>query len=189
MVEKMLEDLVAADSRWSVTLLRYFNPIGAHPSGKMGEDPLGIPNNLMPFIAQVAVGRRDELTIFGDDYPTRDGTCERDYLHVVDLAVGHLKALEARHESGVAIFNLGTGQGVSVLDMVDSFVRVNNVPVPYSVGPRRAGDLPAFWADASKARDQLGWVAEKTLDDMMADTWRWQLANPKGYEDCASLDG
>lgn len=182
MVEKMLEDLVAADSRWSVTLLRYFNPIGAHPSGKMGEDPLGIPNNLMPFIAQVAVGRRDELTIFGDDYPTRDGTCERDYLHVVDLAVGHLKALEARHESGVAIFNLGTGQGVSVLDMVDSFVRVNNVPVPYRAGPRRAGDLPAFWADATKARDELGWVAEKTLDEMMADTWRWQSTNPKGYE-------
>ncbi|MCK2183041.1 UDP-glucose 4-epimerase GalE [Halomonas getboli] len=181
MVEKLLEDLVVADERWSVTLLRYFNPIGAHPSGKIGEDPRGIPNNLMPFIAQVAVGRRDELTIFGNDYETADGTCERDYLHVVDLAVGHLKALEVAGDPGISVYNLGTGQGISVLEMVNSFTRVTDVPVPYRFGARRAGDLPAFWADASKARKELGWVAEKTLDDMMTDTWRWQSGNPEGY--------
>lgn len=181
MVEKLLEDLVVADERWSVTLLRYFNPIGAHPSGKIGEDPQGIPNNLMPFIAQVAVGRRDELTIFGNDYETTDGTCERDYLHVVDLAVGHLKALEVVSEPGVSIYNLGTGQGISVLEMVNSFTRVTDVPVPYRFGARRAGDLPAFWADASKAKKELNWVAEKGLDDMMIDTWRWQSGNPEGY--------
>ncbi len=182
MVEKLLEDLVVADNRWSVTLLRYFNPIGAHPSGKIGEDPQGIPNNLMPFIAQVAVGRRDELTIFGDDYETSDGTCERDYLHVVDLGVGHLKALEVVSEPGISIYNLGTGQGVSVLEMVNSFTRVSNVPVPYRFGARRTGDLPAFWADARKAREELGWIAEKSLDDMMTDTWRWQSLNPEGYD-------
>lgn len=181
MVEKLLEDLVTADKRWSVALLRYFNPIGAHPSGLIGEDPQGIPNNLMPFIAQVAVGRRDELTIFGNDYPTADGTCERDYLHVVDLAVGHLKALKAVETPGVSIYNLGTGQGVSVLDMVKSFTRVTGVEVAYQIGDRRPGDLPAFWADASKASRELGWSAEKSLDDMMADTWRWQSANPQGY--------
>lgn len=181
MVEKVLEDLVVADERWSVALLRYFNPIGAHPSGLIGEDPQGIPNNLMPFIAQVAVGRRDELTIFGSDYPTTDGTCERDYLHVVDLAVGHLKALKAVEEPGVSIYNLGTGQGISVLEMVESFTRVTGVGVPYRFGDRRPGDLPAFWADASKAAQDLGWSAEKGLDEMMADTWRWQSANPQGY--------
>lgn len=181
MVEKLLEDLVVADERWSVTLLRYFNPIGAHPSGKIGEDPQGIPNNLMPFIAQVAVGRRDELTIFGNDYETTDGTCERDYLHVVDLAVGHLKALEVVSEPGVSIYNLGTGKGISVLEMVNSYTRVTDVPVPYRFGARRAGDLPAFWADASKAKKELNWVAEKGLDDMMIDTWRWQSGNPEGY--------
>ncbi|MBB3143488.1 UDP-glucose 4-epimerase GalE [Halomonas organivorans] len=182
MVEKLLEDLVIADERWSVVLLRYFNPIGAHPSGRIGEDPQGIPNNLMPFIAQVAVGRRDELTIFGDDYETADGTCERDYLHVVDLAVGHLKALKAVSHPGVSVYNLGTGQGVSVLEMVNSFTRVTGVGVPYRLGARRAGDLPAFWANADKARMELGWSAEKTLDDMMADTWRWQSGNPRGYD-------
>ncbi|WP_027962911.1 UDP-glucose 4-epimerase GalE [Halomonas halodenitrificans] len=181
MVETLLEDLVVADKRWSVALLRYFNPIGAHPSGLIGEDPQGIPNNLMPFIAQVAVGRRDELTIFGSDYPTTDGTCERDYLHVVDLAVGHLKALKAVEAPGVSIYNLGTGQGVSVLEMVGSFTRVTGVEVPYRFGDRRPGDLPAFWADASKAAQELGWSAEKSLDEMMADTWRWQSANPQGY--------
>ncbi|WP_299235879.1 UDP-glucose 4-epimerase GalE [uncultured Halomonas sp.] len=181
MVEKVLEDLVVADERWSVALLRYFNPIGAHPSGLIGEDPQGIPNNLMPFIAQVAVGRRDELTIFGSDYPTADGTCERDYLHVVDLAVGHLKALKAVEAPGVSLYNLGTGQGVSVLEMVESFTRVTGVEVPYRFGDRRSGDLPAFWADASKAAQELGWSAEKGLDEMMADTWRWQSGNPQGY--------
>lgn len=181
MVEKVLEDLASADERWSVALLRYFNPIGAHPSGLIGEDPQGIPNNLMPFIAQVAVGRRDELTIFGKDYPTNDGTCERDYLHVVDLAVGHLKALKALEAPGVSVYNLGTGQGISVFDMVKSFTRVTGVDVPYRIGDRRPGDLPAFWADASKAERELGWATEKSLDDMIADTWRWQSANPQGY--------
>ncbi|QEA39596.1 UDP-glucose 4-epimerase GalE [Pistricoccus aurantiacus] len=182
MVEKLLEDLVVADKRWSVALLRYFNPIGAHPSGLIGEDPQGIPNNLIPFIAQVAVGRQDALTIFGNDYPTKDGTCERDYLHVVDLAIGHLKALKAVSEPGVSIFNLGAGQSVSVLEMVKSFTRVTGVKISYCFGARRAGDLPVFWADATKAMKELGWVAEKTLDDMMADTWRWQASNPHGYE-------
>lgn len=181
-VEKMLEDLVAADDRWSVALLRYFNPIGAHPSGLIGEDPQGIPNNLMPFITQVAVGRRHELTIFGKDYPTNDGTCERDYLHVVDLADGHLKALQALQTPGISVYNLGTGQGISVLDMVKSFTRVTGVTIPYSFGQRRSGDLPAFWADAAKAERELGWRAEKSLDDMMRDTWRWQSNNPMGYD-------
>lgn len=183
MVEKVLEDLAAADGRWSVALLRYFNPIGAHPSGLIGEDPQGIPNNLMPFIAQVAVGRRDELTIFGNDYPTKDGTCERDYLHVVDLAVGHLKALKALEVPGVSVYNLGTGKGISVLEMLNSFTRVTGVEVPYRFGDRRPGDLPAFWADASKAERELSWITEKSLDDMMADTWRWQSKNPSGYAD------
>lgn len=181
MVEKLLEDLVSTDERWSAVLLRYFNPIGAHPSGLIGEDPCDVPNNLMPFIAQVAVGRRDALTIFGNDYDTADGTCERDYLHVVDLAVGHLKALKALSAPGVAIYNLGTGKGISVYDMVNSFVRVTGVDVPYRVGARRAGDLAAFWADASKAKRELGWAAEKSLDTMMADTWNWQVQNPNGY--------
>ncbi|KFF48313.1 UDP-glucose 4-epimerase [Gammaproteobacteria bacterium MFB021] len=181
MVEKLLEDLVSANARWSVVLLRYFNPIGAHPSGWLGECPQGIPNNLMPFIAQVAVGRRERLSIFGDDYPTADGTCERDYLHVVDLALGHLKALPAVLEPGVSIYNLGTGQGVSVLAMVNSFMRVTGVDVPYLITSRRAGDLPAFWADAGKARRKLGWTAERGLDDMLMDTWRWQCKNPYGY--------
>lgn len=181
MVEKLLEDLVSADERWSVVLLRYFNPIGAHPSGLIGEDPRDVPNNLMPFIAQVAIGRRDALTIFGGDYDTADGTCERDYLHVVDLAVGHLTALKALSAPGVAIYNLGTGKGISVYDMVNSFVRVTGVDVPYRVGERRAGDLAAFWADASKAKRELGWAAEKSLDTMMADTWNWQVQNPNGY--------
>ncbi|MBR9879758.1 MAG: UDP-glucose 4-epimerase GalE [Gammaproteobacteria bacterium] len=183
-VEQMIEDLARADSRWSASLLRYFNPIGAHPSGRIGEDPQGIPNNLLPFISQVAVGRLPELSIFGDDYPTRDGTCERDYLHVVDLAVGHVKALEAMKKttsSGVATYNLGTGRGTTVLEMVRSFEQVTGQGVPYRIASRREGDLPAFWADASKARSELGWSAEKTLEDMMRDSWRWQSANPEGY--------
>lgn len=182
MVEQVLEDLAEADERWSVALLRYFNPIGAHPSGLIGEDPQGIPNNLMPFIAQVAVGRRDELAIFGHDYPTADGTCERDYLHVVDLAVGHLKALACLATPGVRAYNLGLGQGISVLRMVERFEAVTGQRVPYRFAPRREGDLPAFWADASKAERELGWRAERGLEAMMADTWRWQSSNPNGYD-------
>ncbi|MDN3554944.1 UDP-glucose 4-epimerase GalE [Halomonas maura] len=181
MVEQLLEDLCQADERWSVALLRYFNPIGAHPSGLIGEDPRGIPNNLMPFIAQVAVGRRPELSIFGNDYPTDDGTCVRDYLHVVDLAVGHLQSLASLATPGVHIYNLGTGQGYSVLQMVESFQHETGQPVPYRFAPRRDGDLAAFWADAGKAERELGWRAEKGLAEMMADTWRWQQKNPQGY--------
>ncbi|MEM5534935.1 UDP-glucose 4-epimerase GalE [Neptuniibacter pectenicola] len=181
MVEQMLTDLCKSDDDWSVALLRYFNPIGAHPSGLIGEDPKGIPNNLMPFISQVAVGKRKELSIFGSDYPTNDGTCERDYLHVMDLADGHLAALSCLDSTGVHIFNLGTGKGLSVLDMVNSFVDVTGVEIPYVFADRREGDLPAFWADASKVESELGWKANRTLDQMMEDTWRWQSNNPDGY--------
>lgn len=181
MVEKVLEDLCKADKRWAVSLLRYFNPIGAHPSGLIGEDPQGIPNNLMPYISQVAIGRRDVLSIYGDDYPTADGTCERDYLHVVDLADGHLQALEGLTSHGVHTYNLGTGCGVSVLQMVNAFTHVTDVDVPYRFAPRREGDLPAFWADPAKAERQLGWRAAKSLEEMLADTWRWQQKNPQGY--------
>ncbi|WP_280570389.1 UDP-glucose 4-epimerase GalE [Chromohalobacter sp. 296-RDG] len=181
MVETILEDLCKADDRWAVSLLRYFNPIGAHPSGLIGEDPQGIPNNLMPFISQVAIGRRDGLSIFGSDYPTEDGTCVRDYLHVVDLAVGHLKALERLSDPGVYTYNLGTGSGVSVLEMVKTFTEVTEVDVPYRFAPPRDGDLPAFWADSSKAQEELGWCAEKGLEEMMRDTWCWQSKNPEGY--------
>ncbi len=183
MVEQLLTDLCKSDPEWSVALLRYFNPIGAHPSGLIGEDPKGIPNNLMPFISQVAVGKRKELSIFGNDYPTDDGTCERDYLHVMDLADGHLAALGCLSDGGVHIYNLGTGSGTSVLEMVNSFQDVTGVEVPYSFAPRREGDLPAFWADASKAEKELGWKASRTLDEMMADTWNWQSKNPNGYDD------
>ncbi|WP_458525667.1 UDP-glucose 4-epimerase GalE [Onishia taeanensis] len=181
MVEQLLEDLCRADERWSVSLLRYFNPIGAHPSGLIGEDPQGVPNNLMPFIAQVAVGRRSHLAVFGDDYPTPDGSCVRDYLHVVDLAAGHVRALEAMSSPGVATYNLGTGQGYSVLEMVAAFTAVTGQAVPYQIAPRRDGDLAAFWADAAKAERELGWRALHGLEAMMADTWRWQYHNPKGY--------
>lgn len=182
MVEQIFTDLTVADNDWSVVLLRYFNPVGAHESGRIGEDPLGVPNNLMPFIAQVAIGRRDSLSIFGDDYATADGTCERDYLHVVDLAKGHVSALQATANSGTHIYNLGTGKGTSVKQMVEAFERVTGVTIPYQIAPRRAGDLPAFWADASKAEHELGWRAELTIDDMMRDTWRWQQNNPNGYD-------
>ncbi|MCS2609037.1 UDP-glucose 4-epimerase GalE [Halomonas dongshanensis] len=173
MIEKLLEDASASDSRWAISILRYFNPVGAHPSGFIGEAPQGIPNNLMPYISQVAAGQRAELAIFGDDYPTPDGTCVRDYLHVVDLAKGHLKALQYL-STGVDHFNLGTGQGVSVREMVATFERATGVTVPYRFAPRRSGDLPAFWASAEKARKELGWQAEKSVHDMVVDTWRWQ---------------
>ena len=183
--EHVLRDVAAGTEGFKVAILRYFNPVGAHPSGTMGEDPSGIPNNLMPFIAQVAVGRRERLTVHGDDYPTADGTCERDYIHVEDLAAGHIAALHwmAAHDRAVSTWNLGTGRGTSVLEMVAAFSRAIGRQVPYAVGPRRAGDQPRSWADPSLAEAELGWKAVKTVDDMCADAWRWQSANPKGYPD------
>lgn len=183
MMEQILEDAAKANPELSVILLRYFNPIGAHESGLIGEDPQGIPNNLMPFIAQVAVGRRDHLTVFGGDYPTPDGTCLRDYIHVMDLANGHVKAVEyAANHKGVEVFNLGTGTPYSVLDIIHAFEKATGVKVKYEIGPRRAGDLPKFWADSTKAQKVLGWHAERTLEDMCRDTWNWQSENPDGYK-------
>ena len=183
MMEQILTDVALANSDWSVTNLRYFNPIGAHESGMIGEAPKGIPNNLMPYITQVAVGKLQELSIFGNDYDTHDGTGVRDYIHVVDLAKGHVLALKHNLENkGVAVFNLGTGIGYSVLDMVKAFENVNGVKIPYTVKDRRPGDVATCYADASKANDILGWKAEKTLQDMMRDSWRWQSSNPNGYE-------
>ncbi len=183
MMEQILTDLARAHSDWSVTNLRYFNPIGAHESGMIGEAPNGIPNNLMPYITQVAVGKLQELSVFGNDYDTHDGTGVRDYIHVVDLAKGHVLALKHNLENkGVAVFNLGTGIGYSVLDMVKAFENVNGVKVPYTIKDRRPGDVATCYADASKANDILGWKAEKTLRDMMRDSWRWQSSNPNGYE-------
>ncbi len=182
MIEKILEGQSTADHEWSVVLLRYFNPIGAHESGLIGEDPAGIPNNLMPYVAKVAVGELEKLSIFGNDYPTPDGTGVRDYIHVVDLARGHVLACDyaASHE-GCEIINLGTGHGYSVLDLVQTFIRVNHVDVPYVIAPRRPGDIAENWADPTKARALLGWQAEKTLEDMCRDTFRFQQKNPKGY--------
>lgn len=183
MMEQILTDLALAHSDWSVTNLRYFNPIGAHESGLIGEAPNGIPHNLMPYITQVAVGNLQELSVFGNDYDTHDGTGVRDYIHVVDLAKGHVLALKHNLENkGVAIFNLGTGIGYSVLDMVKAFENVNSVKVPYTIKDRRPGDVATCYADASKANDILGWKAEKNLQDMMRDSWRWQSSNPNGYE-------
>jgi len=182
MIEKILEGQAAADPEWSVVLLRYFNPIGAHPSGLIGEDPSGIPNNLMPYIAKVAVGELDHLSVFGNDYPTPDGTGIRDYIHVMDLARGHVKSCEyAQHHKGSEIINLGTGKGCSVLELVNTFVKVNHVPVPYVIAPRRAGDIAVNYADPEKAGRLLGWHAEKNLEDMCRDTYRFQKQNPKGY--------
>jgi len=182
MVEQILADVVASDPSWSMTALRYFNPVGAHPSGLMGEDPQGVPNNLMPFIAQVAVGRRPSLRIFGNDYPTPDGTGVRDYIHVMDLAEGHLAALRHAHgHAGHHVFNLGSGQGHSVLDMLDAFGRACGAALPHEFAPRRPGDLAAFWADATLAERVLGWRVQRSLDEMCADTWRWQSRNPHGY--------
>ena len=182
MIEKILEGQAAADPDWSVVLLRYFNPIGAHVSGLIGEDPAGIPNNLMPFIAKVAVGQLEKLSVFGNDYPTPDGTGVRDFIHVVDLAKGHVKACDyAAGHTGSEIINLGTGHGYSVLDLVNTFTRVNGVPVPYEFAPRRPGDIAENYADPSKAEALLGWKAEKTLEDMCRDTYRFQQNNPMGY--------
>lgn len=182
MIEEILRDIQKADSRWHVILLRYFNPVGAHSSGRIGEDPNGIPNNLMPFISQVAVGRRRELQIFGDDYPTPDGTGMRDYIHVVDLAGGHVKALQRFNQPpGTEIYNLGTGRGHSVLEMVHAFERENNIKVPYRVVARRAGDIAMCYADPSHAERNLGWKARLNIGDMVRDAWRWQSSNPSGF--------
>jgi len=185
MVERVLADLALSDASFRGVSLRYFNPIGAHESGMIGEDPKGIPNNLLPYVAQVAVGKRDKLSIFGDDYPTKDGSCERDYLHVMDLAQGHVAALDWLNRqsdfSGVEAFNLGTGNGVSVFAIVEAFEKAINKKIPFEVSPRRAGDLPAFWANASKAGKELNWQANRSLEKMMIDTWRWQSSNPNGF--------
>lgn len=182
-IEKILQDVALSDPAWSIALLRYFNPVGAHESGWIGEDPRGIPNNLMPYISQVAVGRRECLSVFGDDYPTPDGTGVRDYIHVVDLARGHVKAVEKLADGpGVRVWNLGTGRGYSVLDMVRAMEMASGRPIPYRVVPRRAGDVAQCWADPAKALQELGWRAEKGLDAMCADAWRWQSMNPNGYE-------
>ena len=182
MMEEILEDAAKANPKLSVVLLRYFNPIGAHESGRIGEDPQGIPNNLMPYIAQVAVGRRDHLTVFGGDYATKDGTCRRDYIHVMDLANGHLKAVEyAANKQGVSVFNLGTGTPYSVLEIIKAFESATGVTIKYEMGARRAGDLPEFWANADKAAEILGWKTTRTLEDMCRDTWNWQSHNPQGY--------
>jgi len=182
MIEKILEDVSTSNPEFSVSILRYFNPIGAHESGLIGEDPNGVPNNLMPFIAQVASGRREKLQIFGNDYPTPDGTCRRDYIHVVDLAKGHLAALE-HLKTGTSIYNLGSGKLTSVLELLHTFVRVNGAEVPFEFSPRRNGDLPEYFADPTKASKELGWETQKSIEDMCKDTWNWQSKNPDGYKD------
>lgn len=182
MVEQILEDTAKAWPDMRVVLLRYFNPVGAHESGLIGEDPQGIPNNLMPFVTQVAVGKREKLTVFGGDYVTPDGTCRRDFIHVMDLANAHLKALEyAVGHKGVEIFNVGTGKPYSVLEIINAFKSTNNVKINYEIGPRRAGDIPEVWADVSKAAQLLGWQARYSLADMCRDAWHWQSKNPQGY--------
>lgn len=184
MLEQILTDIQKADTQWNVILLRYFNPIGAHKSGLIGENPNGIPNNLMPYITQVAVGKLKELGVFGNDYDTPDGTGVRDYIHVVDLAVGHVKALKKIEENaGLCIYNLGTGQGYSVLDIVKNFEKANGVQIPYSIKPRRAGDIATCYSNADKAEKELGWKAENGILQMCEDSWRWQKNNPNGYDD------
>lgn len=182
MVERILSDLHIAEQDWSITLLRYFNPVGAHASGLMGEDPSGIPNNLTPYIAQVAVGRREKLTVFGADYPTIDGTGVRDYIHVMDLADGHIAALnKVSQQSGLHIYNLGTGKGTSVLEMIAAFEKAAGKPIPYQLADRRPGDIAECWSSPEKALNDLGWKAKYSIQDMADDTWRWQHKNPNGY--------
>ncbi|MBY0577177.1 MAG: UDP-glucose 4-epimerase GalE [Gallionellaceae bacterium] len=183
MIEDILRDMTISDSSWRIALLRYFNPVGAHESGQIGEDPNGIPNNLMPYVSQVAVGRRKELSVFGDDYPTHDGTGVRDYIHVVDLAIGHLAALEAldTYGSNILTVNLGTGQGYSVLDMVQAFEKASDRRVPYRIVERRPGDVAVCYADPALAHELMNWRAERDLETMCRDAWRWQSANPNGY--------
>ena len=183
MIERILKDLYMADPQWNICLLRYFNPIGAHESGRIGEDPNGIPNNLLPFITQVAIGKREKLSIYGNDYNTHDGTGVRDYIHVVDLAKGHIKALDQLIEgSGIEAYNLGTGVGYSVLDIVVNFERATGKKIPYEIIERRPGDIDTCYADVSKAKKDLGWVAKKSIEDMCRDSWNWQVNNPNGYE-------
>ncbi len=184
MIEQILTDVHASDNEWNVILLRYFNPIGAHTSGLIGEDPQGIPNNLVPYIAQVAVGRREHLNVYGDDYKTHDGTGVRDYIHVVDLALGHVKALEKvdTMSGGVKIYNLGTGRGYSVLDVLHAYEKACGKTLPYVVGPRRPGDVDENYSDPRRAKDELGWVAENDIEEMCRDSWNWQSNNPNGYK-------
>ena len=183
MIEEILRDLHVSDNNWDIAILRYFNPVGSHKSGDIGEDPNGIPNNLMPFIAQVAVGKRNELTIFGNDYPTIDGTGVRDYIHVIDLASGHLKALEKLTKNpGCVVYNLGTGNGFSVLEMVKAFERVSGKKVQFKIADRRAGDIATCYADPTLAEKELNWRAERGVDEMCEDVWRWQSKNPNGFE-------
>ena len=185
MIEIILEDIYKSDNEWNVTLLRYFNPIGAHESGRIGENPNGIPNNLMPYITQVAIGKRPYLSVYGHDYDTPDGTGLRDYIHVVDLADGHVKAVKniLEGDKGVQIFNLGTGKGYSVLDIVKSFSKAYGKELPYKIAPRRPGDLAVCYSDPSKAKEVLGWEAKRGIDDMCRDSWNWQSKNPNGYDD------
>jgi UDP-glucose 4-epimerase len=183
MIEQILEDLFVSDPEWHIALLRYFNPVGAHPSGLIGEDPRGIPNNLVPYIARVAIGALDSVQVFGNDYDTPDGTGVRDFIHVCDLADGHVKALpKLMADPGVLIYNLGTGTGYSVLEMIRGFERACGRPIPYEIVSRRPGDIGACWADPGRAGKELGWQATRSLDDMCADTWRWQRKNPHGYD-------
>lgn len=182
MIEQVMQDFARADERFNAIALRYFNPVGAHHSGEIGEDPAGIPNNLLPYIAQVAIGKLEKLGVFGDDYNTPDGTCQRDYIHVVDLAEGHLKALDhLKKGHGCRAYNLGAGKGYSVLEMIKAFEKACGKEIPFEIKPRRSGDLPAFWADPSLAEKELGWTVTRGVDEMMRDTWRWQSKNPNGY--------
>lgn len=181
MVEQSYIDLSNAEKEWSISLLRYFNPVGAHPSGLMGEDPQGIPNNLMPYISQVAIGKREKLSVYGNDYPTKDGTGVRDYIHVEDLASGHVAALKQINKSGIHIYNLGSGIGNSVLQVIAAYEKACGHKLAYQIVERRAGDIAAFWADASKAKQELDWQTQYTLDEMAKDSWNWQMKNPNGY--------
>lgn len=184
MLEEIFRDLAVSDPEWDIILLRYFNPIGAHKSGLIGEDPKGIPNNLLPYITQVAVGKLEKLGVFGNDYDTHDGTGVRDYIHVVDLALGHVKAIEKiKNKTGVLVYNLGTGTGYSVLDVVKSFEKASGVAIPYEIKPRRAGDIATCYADPTLAKEELGWVAQRGIEEMCEDSWRWQKNNPNGYEE------
>ena len=182
MIEEFLRDLHGSDGDWGVALLRYFNPVGAHPSGRIGEDPRGIPNNLMPYLSQVAVGRLEKLRVFGNDYPTPDGTGVRDYIHVMDLAGGHIKALEnILTKPGVGTYNLGTGRGYSVMEMIDAFATAADRPIPYEITGRRPGDIATSYADPGRAARELGWTTRRGLGEMCRDAWRWQSLNPRGY--------